>query len=290
MTTNDPNPSTLAEAPAALVYLVQGEHWHVPGFRMTAHSSEGAAQSMAASIVQELRADYQKSYDDNEDLPPLAAPSGSWVSDLADLNRALFAAGAAVDANPAKHEDQCDVWVTRLPLDLPATPETVEATPPLRVGVSISGGVCQSVWSDQPVQNLSVTIFDFDAAEESDLERVTLVDFNDGRGEAPAYVSTYGAEGACETVYGGEGLEVSPFPTMRPASDEEQDAGAIARAAEPSFERAKLAGYEVHDADPPFGWDRAFEAIEPGGRALGFYASERRAWEACDNHRMFGDT
>lgn len=56
------------------------------------------------------------------------------------------------------------------------------------------------------------------------------------------------------------------------------------------FEKAKLAGYVVEKVEGPgvvAGWD----AVGPDDVALNpatLYATEIAAWEACDNHRLFG--
>lgn len=61
------------------------------------------------------------------------------------------------------------------------------------------------------------------------------------------------------------------------------------------YEKAKLAGYGVEFVEPPqtssaSGWD----AFDPDGEQIaspekaGLWPTEAAAWEACDNHRMYG--
>lgn len=57
------------------------------------------------------------------------------------------------------------------------------------------------------------------------------------------------------------------------------------------FEKAKAAGYRVEPARGPRGIE-GWEAIGPDDVALNpaaLWPSDGAAWEACDNHRMFGD-
>ena len=55
------------------------------------------------------------------------------------------------------------------------------------------------------------------------------------------------------------------------------------------FWRCKAAGYTVEHLDKPEIDDLPFAALSPNEEHLGDFATERAAWEASDNHRMFGD-
>lgn len=62
-----------------------------------------------------------------------------------------------------------------------------------------------------------------------------------------------------------------------------------------AFERCKLAGYRVEHEHTDSNGSWWWRADDPSGDIIGphgadFWPTERAAWEACDRHRMFGDT
>lgn len=78
--------------------------------------------------------------------------------------------------------------------------------PTQRIGITVQGGVVQSVWSDRPVVGVDVTVFDFDADDDDD--GVSIVN---GEG---------GFDQRCAVTTGKE-IEQAAWPTIREITDED---------------------------------------------------------------------
>jgi hypothetical protein len=72
------------------VYLVQGEHWHVPGLRMVIAATRASANASAAEMVNLLLTDAEREAD---------ATAANWRGRLSGLKR-------------RERTEECDVWVT----------------------------------------------------------------------------------------------------------------------------------------------------------------------------------
>lgn len=74
------------------VYILQGEHFHIPGTPITAHATKASANAEAASLVNLMLED--------SDIEHCTATAENWKRPLSRLR--------------TRYDDQCDVWITKL--------------------------------------------------------------------------------------------------------------------------------------------------------------------------------
>lgn len=116
--------SIVVQAPPTVIYLVQGEHWAVPGSPMTASATRAAADAKAAELVNVMLADCQLAAD---------ATATNWQEKLLAI-RQVRAEEAGIDYDECLSsdrseaiaefmgDDDCDVWIDEIPVDGAAPP------------------------------------------------------------------------------------------------------------------------------------------------------------------------
>lgn len=116
--------SIVVQAPPTVIYLVQGEHWAVPGSPMTASATRAAADAKAAELVNVMLADCHLAAD---------ATATNWEEKLLAL-RQVRAEEAGIDYDECINsdvgkaiaefmgDDDCDVWIDEIPVDGAAPP------------------------------------------------------------------------------------------------------------------------------------------------------------------------
>ncbi|SHG88333.1 hypothetical protein [Bradyrhizobium erythrophlei] len=90
----------------AKVFIVQGDHFHVPGRPMTAHATKAGADKVAAGLVNDLFAWIEQ---------PQDAKPETWEADLLRARKARAdQMGCDLDQ---LGDDDGDVWITQLEVD-----------------------------------------------------------------------------------------------------------------------------------------------------------------------------
>lgn len=88
------------------IFILQGVHFHVPGNQLSAHATKASADIEAASLVNEML--------EWIELPQDAKPE-TWEADLLRARKAR-AEQMGCDDPDDLGDDDCDVWITELPL------------------------------------------------------------------------------------------------------------------------------------------------------------------------------
>jgi hypothetical protein len=102
------------------VFIVQGEHWNVPGRPMSAHATKASADAEARQLVNLMVADLNERKDCSLQIEP--ATSEDWNDKLQTVRMYLGDATGATDqddtlAGSVDHDDLPDVWITELELE-----------------------------------------------------------------------------------------------------------------------------------------------------------------------------
>lgn len=126
----------------------------------------------------------------------------------------------AVDYQNAAFEDDSEVdggdlvewfadWRPRLEAAL-------AGSGPIRIGVTLEGGLLQDVFSDRLLPGVEVVVIDYDTDGSDEAVEVEQIDAKD---------KTTGWADACVSTYEGAELTVQRWPAIRDADDEEEEIG-----------------------------------------------------------------